>query len=348
MKTNLFTTGTKWALAILLAFAVSVPASAQFGGLLKKAKDVVGNKAAETTGTTTTATTTTNNKSNNLNKIYEGTSWDEDKVIATWNPDTKQFTLVRTFTEGDLAGQPIVYTVDESTGEVTRNDGQLMATIKGNDIEFPEIGTLSIDVAKGGGLSLNGNSLGKVTRTEAYCYGKQFGHFRREVERPLVAFFLFAEYATQEEMAKQKAAMDARDKAAAQGAANFKANMKKITAGNFLNAAGTKIGSITADGKVLDRLGQQIGVVKSTGKITDAYNRDLGTFNDKGEIYKGNTWCGKIQANGSVEDPRRTPSGIGRIQGNDYYDASSNRIARFSGDGAYVAAVCYYFFFSFK
>ena len=341
MKKNLFNNGMKCVAACLLAFAVSVPASAQFGGLLKKAKSVVGGSSSETTSTTTSS------NSNNLNKIYEGTSWEEDKVIATWNPDTKQFTLVRTFTDGDLAGQPIVYTVNDS-GEVTRNDGQLMATINGDDIVFPEIGTLSINVAKGGGLSLDGNPIGKVTRTEAYCYGKQFGHFRREVERPLVAFFLFAEYATKEEMAKQKAAMDARDKAAAQGQANFKANMKKFTAGNILNAAGTKIGSITADGKVLNRLGEQIGVVQSSGKVKDAYNRDLGSFNDNGQVYKGNTQCGKMQANGSIEDPRRTPSVIGRIQGNDIYDASSNRIARFSGDGVYVAALCYFFFFSFK
>lgn len=344
MIKNLFDNGMKWALASLLVFAVSMPANAQFGGLLKKAKGALGGQAAETTGTTTTTTS----NSNNLNKIYEGTSWDEDKVIATWNPDTKQFTLVRTFTEGDLAGQPIVYTFNESTGEVTRNDGQLMATINGDDIVFPEIGTLSINVAKGGGLSLDGNPIGKVTRTEAYCYGKQFGHFRREVERPLVAFFLFAEYATKEEMAKQKAAMDARDKAAAQGQANFKANMKKITAGNILNAAGNKIGSITADGKVLNRLGEQIGVVQASGKVKDAYNRDLGYFNDNGQVFKGNTQCGKMQANGSIEDPRRTPSVIGRIQGNDIYDSSSNRIARFSGGGVYVAAVCYFFFFSFK
>lgn len=345
MKANLCNSSMKWALTCLIAFTVSLPANAQFGGLLKKAKDAVGGKTTESTSTTTTATAS---NSNNLNKIYEGTSWDESKVIATWNPDTRQFTLVRTFTEGDLAGQPIVYTVNESTGEVTRNDSQLIATINGDDIVFPEIGTLSINTKTGGGLSLNGKSLGKVTRTEAYCYGKQFGHFRREVDRPLVAFFLFNEYATQEEMAKLKGAMDARDKAAAEGAANFKANMKKVTAGNILNAAGTKIGSITADGKVLDRLGQQIGVVKSTGKVTDAFNRDLGSFNENGVVYKGNTQCGKIQANGSVEDPRRTPSVIGRIQGHDYYDASSNRIARFSGDGAYVAAVCYYFFFNFK
>lgn len=352
------------ALTLLMMFCFSIPANAQIGGLLKKAKNVIKDTpkeidAAESNirlnketrenelgiGTKNQSTTAT---TSNLNKIYEGTSRDDSHVIATWNPDTQQFTLVKTFADGDLAGQPMVYTVNESTGEVTRNDGKLMATIKGDDIIFPEIGTLAINTKTGGGLSLNGKSIGKVTRTEAYCYGKQFGSFRKEATRQLVAFFLFNEYATKEEVSKLKTAMDARDKASAEGMANFKANMKKITAGNFQNAAGTKIGSITANGKVLNRLGEQIGVIQASGKITDAYNRDLGRFTENGEVYKGNTWCGKIQANGAVEDPRKTPSGIGRIQGNDFYDASSNRIARFTGEGRYVAAVCYFFFFSFK
>ena len=358
--------------ALLLSFSFCQPTYAQFGGLVKKAKStvnksVVNNSEDKQKRDDADASNqmlnqmvrdnesgvnknnqATPSKASSLNKIYKGTSRDDKDVVATWDEANNRFTLVRTFTEGELAGQPIVYTVNWETGEVTRNDGQLIATFKGDDIIFPEIGILTVNSKTGGGLSLDGKSLGKATRTEAYCYGKQFGSFRKEASRQLVAFFFFNEYASQEEVAKLKTAMDKRDKAAAEGQANFKANMKKITAGNFQNSAGTKIGSIAANGKVLNRLGQQIGVIQANGKITDAYNRDLGYFTEKGEVYKGNTWCGKIQANGAVEDPRRTPSGIGRIQGNDFYDASSNRIASFTGEGSYVAAVCYFFFFSFK
>ena len=137
--------------------------------------------------------------------------------------------------------------------------------------------------------------------------------------------------------------------AAAQSA--FKDKLKKVTAGNFLDVAGNKIGSITDKGLVLNKLGEQIGVVKANGQVTDAYNRSLGRIEDGGGlgvVYRGNDRIGQLQPNGSVEMPSRTPSNIGKIIGSDFYDSNSNRIARFTGDGIYVAAACYYFFFTLK
>lgn len=278
--------------------------------------------------------------------IYEGTS---DKVIATWNDKTNVFTLVRTFTEGDLAGQPITYALNFETGELTRNDGQLMGKLIEGGVEVPSIGTVMINSSTGGGLNMDGKGIGKATRTEAYCFGKQLARFRREAaSRDIVTLFCLVECVTPESMAQMKSDMEARHAREAAGQQAFTANMKKITAGNFLNTAGNKIGSMTADGTVLDKLGQKIGVVKADGQVTDAYNRSLGRIEPNGQVYKGNDWIGKIQPNGAVEAPQRTPSGIGRINGSDFYDANSNRIGRFTGEGVNIAAVCYYFFFNFK
>lgn len=363
MRKKLLNRSVCGALTLLMALCFSMPANAQLGGILKKAKGVVNGDAEKRVDATESNmmlnkktrenelgigknSTSSSSKSSNLNKIYEGTSWEEDKVIATWNPDTKQFTLKKTFDDGELAGQKIVYTYNEATGEVVRNDGQLMATIKGDDIIFPEIGTLSVNTQTGGGLSLNGASLGKVTRTEAYCYGKQFGHFRREVERPLVAFFLFNEYGTKNEVAKLKTAMDARDKAAAEGMANFKANVKKLTAGKFLDNTGKLIGQITASGDVLNSANQRVGRY-ANGKVTSAVSgTNLGSIGDNGMIYdQTGSPKGRLQPNGAIDN--KSGSNIGHIYSDGRIEnRASSKVVRFTGEGRYIAAALYMFFFS--
>jgi len=364
MKKFFLNHSMQWGLVFVLAFATTLSANAQFGKLLKKAVTTVKDApndldakrsnadlnvrvAKEELGIDRVKTKRTT--SSNLNKIYEGTSWDEDKVIATWDDEALQFTLVRTFAEGDLAGQPIVYTVNEETGEVVRNDGKLMATIKGDDVIFPEIGTLSINSKTGGGLSLDGKPIGKVTRTEATCYGKPFGHFRREVDRPLVAFILYSEYASKEEMAKQKSAMEARDKAAAEGQAAFLSNLHKITAGSFKDPTGRQLGRITANGDVLNRAERRIAHIASNGLITDVHtDTRIGMIDAKGFVEdKSGSRIGHLSPNGDVSSS--TGSRIGHIFPNgDFADRTGSKVVHFTGTGRYVAAVCYFFFFDFK
>ena len=365
MKKNQLHHVARWALFMLFTLSMSTPVNAQFGGLLKKAKSVatgsddtqnrsdadasnrlLNKKVAENElGVNSNQTTTS--KSSSLNKIYEGTSREDSKVIATWNPDTKQFTLVRTFTEGDLAGQPIVYTVDFATGAITRNDGKLMATLTESDVVFPEIGTLSINST--GGLKLNDQPLGKVTRTEAYCYGRQFGSFQKEATRQLVAFFLFNEFATKDELAKLKGAMEKRDKAAAQGQAAFQANVRKITAGKINDVTGRTLGQITANGDILNSAGKRMGHIAANGLVTSAQtNSRIGMIDAKGFIEdKTGSRIGHLQPNGDVDNISGTR--VGHIYPNgDIDNRTGSKVAHFTGEGRYVAAACYFFFFSFK
>lgn len=354
------------AISLLMFFSlfVGMPAQAQLGNLMKKAKNVVKDSPKEAEAAESNLILNKEVRENelgidskkspkaapsgNLNKIYEGTARTDDKMIATWDPDNKQFVLVKTFTEGDLAGQPIVYSVDFESGKITRNDGKLMATIQGDDIIFPEIGTLSINTKSGGGLSLNGKSIGKVTRTEAYCYGKQFGSFRKEATRELVAFFLFNEYASQEEVAKLKTAMDKRDQAAAQRQAAFKANVKKLTAGKFLDMTGKLLGQITANGDVLNSANQRVGRYANS-KITNAVSgANLGSIGDNGMIYdQTGSPIGRLQANGAIDN--KSGSNIGHIYADGRIENRSNSTTvRFTGEGRYIAAALYVFFFNIK
>lgn len=358
MKKNQLQYVVRWAFFMLFTLLMNTPANAQLGGLLKKAKNAVNRSEAVESNLILNKKVAENElgiksdqpaakKSSSLNKIYEGTSRDDSKVIATWNPDTKQFTLVKTFTEGDLAGQPIVYTVDFETGAITRNDGKLMATLTESDVVFPEIGTLSISST--GGLKLNNQSLGKVTRTEAYCYGRQFGSFQKEATRQLVAFFLFNEFATNDEIVKLKGAMEKRDKAAAQGQAAFLANVRKITAGKINDVTGRTLGQITANGDILNSAGKRMGHIAANGLVTSAQTSSrIGMIDAKGFIEdKTGSRIGHLQPNGDVDDISGTR--VGHIYPNgDIGDRTGSKVAHFTGEGRYVAATCYFFFFSFK
>lgn len=353
----------RWNVALFIAIAVPGMANAQFGSLLKKAKNAVVNSSQDADAARSNAMlnakvkqnesglgnvgSSTASKSTSLNKIYEGTSRDDSKMIATWDDNARQFTLVKKYTDGELAGQPIIYNVNYETGEVRRNDGKLLATFSGDDIIFPEIGTLTVNTKTGGGLTLNGKSIGKVTRTEAYCYGKQFGSFRKEATRQLVAFFLFNEYATKDEVAKLKTAMDKRDKAQAEATAAFKAELLKQPVGKFYDNTGALLGQITASGDVLNSRNQRMGKVKAGGVITNPSGQKIGSVDAKGIVYDGiGSNKGMVQPNGGVNNS--SGSSIGTIMRDGTLQRGGSNIGTYKGTGRYMAAVCYFLFFNFR
>ena len=136
----------------------------------------------------------------------------------------------------------------------------------------------------------------------------------------------------------------------AQSGAAFKDKLKNVTAGSFLDSAGNKLGSLTADGKVLDKLGTLMGKVKAGGSNVEVYNKNnqrMGYISDTGIVCQGtgNEKVGQLNSTGRVET--KTGETLGNINGNDFYDGKSNRLGSFSGKGVYVAAALYYFFFTF-
>ncbi len=161
--------------------------------------------------------------------------------------------------------------------------------------------TLSINSKTGGGLSLGGKPIGKVTRTKG------------------------------------------------DGQAAFQANVRKVTAGIFQDLTGRKLGRIAANGDVLNSSERRIAHIASNGVITDINTGTrIGMIDGKGFVEdKTGKRIGQLHPNGDVSNS--TGSRIGHIYPNgDFDDRTSSKVARFTGAGRYVAAVCYYFFFDFK
>ena len=354
----------KWHVALFIALAVPGIANAQFGSLLKKAKSAVTNSSNDAdaarsnamlnakvrqneSGLGNVGSGSTASKSSSLNKIYKGTSWDEKDVIATWDDNTKQFTLVRKYTDGELAGQPIVYAFDEATGEMKRNDGKLMATIKGDDVIIPDRGTVTIDLVHGGGLLLDGNYVGKVTRTDGTSFGKDLFHFRKDATRQLVAFFLMTEFLSPEEYAKLKSAREKQRQAEENATAAFKAELLKQPVGKFYDNTGALLGQITAGGDVLNSRNQRMGKVKAGGVITNPSGQKIGSVDAKGIVYDGiGSNKGMVQPNGGVNNS--SGSSIGTIMREGKIQRGGSEIGTYKGTGRYMAAVCYFLFFNFR
>lgn len=162
--------------------------------------------------------------------------------------------------------------------------------------------------------------------------------------------FFLSECAADGKLDTMKKNFEAQQQRKASSAVAFKDKLKNITAGSFLDVAGNKLGSVTADGKVLNKLGELMGKVKVNGTNVEVYNKNnqrLGYISDTGIVLQGvgNEKVGQLNSTGRVETTQGTT--LGNIIDNDFYDSKSNRQGSFSGNGVYVAAALHYFFFSF-
>ena len=273
-------------------------------------------------------------------KIIESS---RDTLIGSWHSSKNTITSKKMHEGGPAKGEFISYKVDYSKGVIECNDGTIVAKLLDDGLEILDNG-MKVTI-NNGGVAINGESCGVVTRQDITIYGRRLGYFSCDATRELVAFFFLHDYLNPADLQKMKVAREEQKKREAEAEAAFKANMMTITAGNFTSPTGTVIGKITAGGDVYNKAGQRVGHVSSDGKVTNA-SGTAGSFNAKGMVYdKTGSPIGHIQPNGSVENA--SGSRIGQIYNDgNYGDRSGSTVAKFSGTGKYVAAVCYYFFFS--
>lgn len=264
-----------------------------------------------------------------------------DTLIGSWHSDTKTIVSVRKL----ASGAAITYEVNYEKGEIACNDGTVAAKLTDDGLEIMNP-KMKVTI-KNGGVSIDGEPCGVVTRQDITLYGRRLGYFTCDATRELVAFYFLHDYLKAGELQKMKTARQEEKKREEAAAAGFKANMMKITAGDITTTTGTVIGKITANGDVYNKANQRVGHVSADGKVTVA-NGTAGSFNAKGMVYdKTGSPIGHIQPNGAVENA--SGSTIGHINNDGTFgDRTGSHVARFKGDGKYVAAVCYYFFFKFN
>lgn len=338
MKKNIFSLATCWTLVVLAALLLSNVAYAQddpYGGnqveqLMNRKREAEAELQRKQEA-----------QKNAGCKIVESS---RDTLIGAWHSSKNMIISKKQHESGPAQGKFIAYKVYPDKGAIACNDGKVVAKIVEDGLEILDM-DMKVTI-KNGGLSINGEPCGVVTRQDITIYGRRLGYFSCEATRELVAFFFLHDYLQPGELQKMKTAREEQKKREAEAAANFKANMMKVSAGNITSPTGTVLGKIDASGDVYNKSGQRIGHVSSDGKVT-ASGGTVGSFNANGMVYdKTGSPIGHIQPNGSVENSGG--SRIGQIYNDgNFGDSSGSYIAKFSGTGKYVAAVCYYFFFKF-
>ena len=324
------------ALVVLVAFAASSLAIAQddpYGG--NQVEQLMARKRAAAEEQNRKAEA----QKNAGCKIVESS---RDTLIGAWHSSKDMIISKKMHESGPAEGKFISYKVYYDKNVIACNDGKVVAKLVDDGLEILDL-DMKVTI-KNGGLSINGEPCGVVTRQDISIYGHRLGYFSCEATRELVAFFFLHDYLQPGELQKMKTARAEQKKREEEAAANFKANMMKVSAGSFTSSTGSVIGKIDSNGDVFNKSNQRIGHVSSDGKVTSA-NGTVGTFNAKGMVYdKTGSPIGHIQPNGSVEDS--SGSRIGQIYNDgNLGDRSGSYVAKFSGSGKYVAAVCYYFFF---
>ncbi len=338
MKKNIFSLATCWTLVVLAALLLSNVAYAQddpYGGnqveqLMNRKREAEAELQRKQEA-----------QKNAGCKIVESS---RDTLIGAWHSSKNMIISKKQHESGPAQGKFIAYKVYPDKGAIACNDGKVVAKIVEDGLEILDM-DMKVTI-KNGGLSINGEPCGVVTRQDITIYGRRLGYFSCEATRELVAFFFLHDYLQPGELQKMKTAREEQKKREAEAAANFKANMMKVSAGNITSPTGTVLGKIDASGDVYNKSGQRIGHVSSDGKVT-ASGGTVGSFNANGMVYdKTGSPIGHIQPNGSVENSGG--SRIGQIYNDgNFGDSSGSYVAKFSGTGKYVAAVCYYFFFRF-
>ena len=372
MKKNIANSMMRWALVVLIAFAMPSVASAQFGKLKNTVKSTVKSETKEKTNSSssgapdffkkkqqqqntettkeaepeTPPTTTSDADPYGGNQVEQlmarkraasaqqdaerearakaGSKIIEcrrDQQIGSWH--YKENKIVST-----LDGESYIF--DAAKGVIRTESGKTVATLTDDGLDIPGIDA-KVKLASGGGISINGESIGKVTSQDVYIYGRRLGNFFSEAPKQMVAFFLLFNYAQPE----------------------VRANMKRTQYmdGNFMDANGSRLGYIKGgaifnnnrlypkqgnmhyddDETVIADTQYRVGAFQYDGTVNDNNGNKIGQVKDNGDILNVS---GKKVAHVASD---------GKIT-----DAAGKFLVQFSGDRPVAAAVAYWFFFKSK
>ena len=294
----------------------------------------------------------------------------QNTPIGTWNPQTLELTFNQTWDEGELAGQPVIYSIDPATGIVTRNDGARKGSMNNDGtIESPNLGTLKFNAARNT-VSLNGEPIGTASTTSAHSSGHAIGSFDSKVSPLLTAYLYFGLLISEDQVNKWKAEKAESDAQAAKRRAELQEKLKVVAQGYAEELAKC---DVTVEASNFSTIGRvRKGCVEGANFSTIGYIKQRGTYNGYPafEVEASNfSTIGYIRCTGNSgnnlkwEIEQSNHSTIGRFDGRDFdsttssipsghYSSGTVEASNYSTIGhikgtsnPVIAAACYYFFF---
>lgn len=356
-------------LALVALFAVSTPADAQFGSLIKGARKTLGIKTKKEKAQEA-ALKDAQRRQDSIQTVVksitptipqpapEGTRlinilWQGKTKIATWDPVRLEITFNKKYDDGALAGQDIKYILDPITGVVKSSLGNEVGCLSNDGtVVTSKLGTLNYD-AQTNKVSFNGEVIGEATMQKATCYHMTVGTFDGHVSPLLTTFALIGALLSPEQVAdihaekvkldQEKAARE--EKARQERAAREEAQRKEWENLNceIMASNGITLGYVRSNGVVENRSHLTIGYIKPNGVIEGSNHITIGYVSGN-TVEKSNRITLGYFDGRTFEKSNRITCG--------YYNSgtfeASNRITigRFSGKYNHtVIAACFFFFF---
>lgn len=356
-------------LAMVSTFAVSTPAEAQWGSLIKGARKSLGIKTKKEKAQERAAKEE-QRKRDSVQAVIKGITptipqpapagtrtiailWQGKTKIATWDPVKLEITFNKKYESGELAGQDIRYMLDPTTGIVKSSLGNEVGHISNDGtVVTSKLGTLNYD-SQTQKVSFNGEVIGEATMQKATCYHMTVGTFDGHVSPLLTTFALIGALLSPEQIAEihaEKVKIDQERAAQEQKArqerlAREEAQKKEWESLNceIMASNGITLGYVKSNGVVEGSNHMTIGYIKQNGVIESSNHMTIGYVSGN-TVEKSNRMTLGYFDGRTFEKSNRMTCG--------YYNSglfeASNRmtIGRFSGKYNHtVIAACFFFFF---
>ena len=274
-------------IVMMLTLLCCLPAQAQFGGIIKKAKETkekVEKKVKQAKG--------------------DHDFYYRDEHRGSYNSKKHLITLDELYTDGELAGQNITYTITDN-GEVIRNDGKKVAELLNNGAVNCRGCTPYLTVGLDGDVVMDDEVIAHVDNTSGLVTMERFRIANvKGIDRQIAAFMTFGIMNTKEQVVdllayckkERKRVDEERRQAAAQREAERKSQEWTIEkngnrgyvdgTGAVYNWAHKKIGQLPegGSGDIKDASGFTIGRI-NMGDIYDRNGNKLATVSSGGTIY---------------------------------------------------------------
>lgn len=240
-------------------------------------------------------------------------------VIGTFHGKTSVIEFKEKYTEGELAGQKISFTIQQD-GNIVAADGSKVGVIYASGDISCRGQEPYLNVNANGQVTMGGDVVGTIADNgDVRLYGYELIGNAADIDKKAAAFIYFGILTDQEQLAAKKAEIEKQRAAAAEarrqqasrqsssssgsssgGSTGSNKPDYKSMSGASLMIGGSGRGIVTNDGLVLD-LGKNTlkgKMPRGDGNIENGYGSSVGRISG-GALYKGSTKLGTFNSSGN-------------------------------------------------
>lgn len=303
----------KMMMTLVIAFGVQTTASAQFGGLLKKAKQAVEKKVTSTPTTTTSSPTSAQQATVDANGGITIKHKQYGNLLGTYYPAERKF----------VTGNGLSYIIAEDGSVKSGIDGSEAGKITDKGFSTSRISWMEYN-SGADQYQLEGYKIGEIKDQGGVnivtLYGKDWMVTSAPIDHQVLAYLTYGVSYSSEQLKEIREANESRERALAQRA-KASAQQQSSGSGSSSGSTSTKmksgdrwelrnneqiylngsfVATVKSDGRICDRTGYPLGELKSDGSFkSNRYNN--GSVTNSGDIKNNIGYpIGKMKSDGSL------------------------------------------------